>query len=819
MPLQTGGQIIDLQSGSSTRALNGKYRRNGKLQSCEPCRKSKLRCDHVVPTCNRCVRRKCADKCVYHPNPLTKSRQTAEEEPLTPSTTTTIATGETPPVPVPSVESPDPSPPAQTSTVVPRSARRKQASSQAQAQAQQVPPQLSRAASEPPLPSHQCNGGPPRVNPGFFGATNFMSIFTENLGKLGVVSTGLEGPDLPRLTISSDQVDRGAHILSFLKDSTLVHDFINRFFDIGEGAASICIEPIMKQWLLKLWANHTDTLKKRNPERLRRLSELLWRNTLSPISVQPDMDYKTWALQATGMNIRWEVIGLIAALIGQCANTLSRSDLLLAQHNVSKPVLARKMNEISSTCLNFARDCEALDDLFIWLVIENLDLTTSLKGDGSYAAYRESGEYVNAVVAMGLHNDVRQEKQRIPFFLEQTRRRAVAGAYCSDISISSYLGRPPRLPARYCNLVPPLDIPDVQLVADDDQISRIIASLDENGFGSAGKVSRATWLRTWLSFAIKREEILDLALGRYSREEILRRCEEIQEQTQEHMASLPPFIRSIALDPFDFSEGSSKRRPIETMLRLTLRQGYQANELLLQRVRIRKTGASWDKLVQTALVNFEDILQVSRRHDLASIFQNDISALLAVQGLRSAAVIAVELLKQEQLPNYPKNPVLSRSRTIQDLSVFASRLGDVDPLDGWFTMCEQGRKVITRILDKILSPPERSTTSQMQQHQQQQQQRQQQYQHPQQQQQQQQQHEQQTFALHAGPSMDMNLFHTEPTPQHQNQAHQQQEWGMADHTLDFQLGDPSWGVGLPFLGHDNDFMQWLEHMDWERPPI
>jgi hypothetical protein len=615
-----------------------------------------------------------------------------------------------------------------------------------------------------------------------------MSIFTENLGKLGVVSTGLEGPNLPRLTISNDQIDRGAHILSFLKDSTLVHDFINRFFDIGDGVASICIEPIMKQWLLKLWANHTDTLKKRNPEKVRRLSELLWRNTLTPISVQADMDYKAWAVQATGMNIRWEVIGLIAALIGQCANTLSRSDLLLTQHNVSKPVLARKMNEISSTCLDFARHCEALDDLFIWLIIENQVLTASLKGDGSYAVYRESGEFVNAVVAMGLHNDVRQDKQRIPFFLEQIRKRIVIGAYCSDVSISSYLGRPPRLPARYCNLDPPLDIPDVQLVGDDDQLARIIASLDENGFATTGKVSRATWTKTWLGLATKREEILDLALGRYSREEILRRSEQIQRQTEEYMAGLPPFIRTIAMDPFDFSEGASKKRPMETMLRMTFRQGYQANELLLQRVLIRKTGASWEKLVKAAVANFEDILQISKRHDLASIFQNDISALLAVQGLRSAAVIAVELLKQEQLPNYPKNPVLSRSRTIQDLSVFAARLGDVDPSDGWFTVGDQGRKVITRILDKILSPPalpERPAPSQI--------------------------HHEQPLPLHAGESMDMNLFHTEPAQQHQ-------EWPMAD-PLDFQLGDTSWGIELPFLGHDNDFMQWLEHMDWERPAI
>lgn len=67
------GQIIDLESARSNQI--GKYRRNGKLQSCEPCRKSKLRCDHTTPSCGRCVRRKRAEQCVYHPSPLTQVSQ------------------------------------------------------------------------------------------------------------------------------------------------------------------------------------------------------------------------------------------------------------------------------------------------------------------------------------------------------------------------------------------------------------------------------------------------------------------------------------------------------------------------------------------------------------------------------------------------------------------------------------------------------------------------------------------------------------------------------------------------------------------------
>jgi hypothetical protein len=53
------------------------YRRNGKQQACEPCRKGKLACDHGSPFCGRCVRRKTTNKCIYHPAPMTRSRPPA----------------------------------------------------------------------------------------------------------------------------------------------------------------------------------------------------------------------------------------------------------------------------------------------------------------------------------------------------------------------------------------------------------------------------------------------------------------------------------------------------------------------------------------------------------------------------------------------------------------------------------------------------------------------------------------------------------------------------------------------------------------------
>jgi hypothetical protein len=38
----------------------------------EQCRKHKIRCDHEMPVCGRCKRRKLEAQCHYHPAPLTR---------------------------------------------------------------------------------------------------------------------------------------------------------------------------------------------------------------------------------------------------------------------------------------------------------------------------------------------------------------------------------------------------------------------------------------------------------------------------------------------------------------------------------------------------------------------------------------------------------------------------------------------------------------------------------------------------------------------------------------------------------------------------
>ncbi|KAE8375021.1 hypothetical protein BDV26DRAFT_25387 [Aspergillus bertholletiae] len=55
-------------------------RKNGRLTSCEPCRISKIGCDHRRPICTRCETRRLSKKCYYHPAPMTKPRKVSASE-------------------------------------------------------------------------------------------------------------------------------------------------------------------------------------------------------------------------------------------------------------------------------------------------------------------------------------------------------------------------------------------------------------------------------------------------------------------------------------------------------------------------------------------------------------------------------------------------------------------------------------------------------------------------------------------------------------------------------------------------------------------
>lgn len=305
-----------------------------------------------------------------------------------------------------------------------------------------------RAASAPPLDYQR----PPefRRNTGFEGPTSHLSILTETLGALDPDPAGLETMDQQQnIVVTNSRVTQGCRVLAFFKNKSMITQFIGRFYDDREGVGGIILAPIMKEWLHQLWLCHSDTLTSQDPVKIRRLSERIWRNTLSPLEYDGSTTAMEYARGGSGLNLRWEVIGLICSTASFGIVEAPSSDQMFIDYQVSRSCLLEKMREISEKCLVFCRYCEVLDDMFIWLLVEYSINIQSTKGDRQYATYRASGEAHSAVIAMGLHQGIKANK-KVPFFLAELRKRTFLAAYFSEISLSTSLGRPPRLSYRYC---------------------------------------------------------------------------------------------------------------------------------------------------------------------------------------------------------------------------------------------------------------------------------------------------------------------------------------------------------------------------------
>jgi hypothetical protein len=526
---------------------------------------------------------------------------------------------------------------------------------------------------------------------------------TADLMQLGVCSSGLEKATIVHSKpIMNERLANGCRILAFLQDRAMIDRGIDLFFDSIESIHIHCGEFIVRPWVSELWSIHGETLLSQDPEQIQQLCELLCQNTATPLVFDGNTTARQWVRSATGEHIRWATIAMIANYVGTYAMVAKSSDPFFTDFNVDRQLVVDQMLEVSNVCLGFCRECDALDDGFICALLEQYNITEYTKGEASYAAYRMGAEVNSALVATGLHQEIKADN-RVPFFLAELRKRLRAIIYGTEISISTFLGRPPRLSHRYMNLDLPLDLTDSQLFSEDPQeLAAAIARLDEQGYNGDGEMRHVSWIRASIGFVARREEILELSIGNYTPDEVRQKAVDIQRKTEEHWVTLPDYMSGLKDSLF----GQDTHGIFDLHLRYVFRQIPQANSLLLHRLLVRKAGAGPADLIRTAQAIMSDVMQSYKRIEMSAA--TSFIYFLAVHGIRSAVVLAVELLKQEQLPVYPDEPLLPRSRTIQDLSIFADKLSDLDPLFGDKSLCEKGQKVISLILDTILSPPRTS---------------------------------------------------------------------------------------------------------------
>lgn len=380
---------------------NMTYRRNGKLQACEPCRKGKLRCDHMMPHCGRCVKTRKSDKCVYHPAPLTKlaaktSRVeeggTAHQEPSTTGDNFGSAAY------VAHLES----------TGRPNTF---------QSFSSSVSPTKSPMVSTPTpflMPSSLHPEKPVTIKPressvgqtllsGLQGFDNgsFIShsaILAENEPKLG-----LSPPALSASSVSQKFIDSGVAVLMRLKDLSSIQRYIDKWFSFAGGV--VVIEPMVKIYLEGIWSTWGKILESAKITDLQSMSAQIWENTSRPLSdlLKRDTTPREFCACVTGAGLRWEVVGIITSVVPLIAQSLKGTpstscdkelitdsiidgDPIFCSHDaapVDKDALAVSMHDASEMCVKFCDELDILNDLYLWLLYGNSVAYCSLRSRGS----------------------------------------------------------------------------------------------------------------------------------------------------------------------------------------------------------------------------------------------------------------------------------------------------------------------------------------------------------------------------------------------------------------------------------------------------
>ncbi|KAL6711531.1 hypothetical protein ACN47E_004465 [Coniothyrium glycines] len=775
-----------LRESHQDKHQNTKFRRNGKLQACEPCRKGKLRCDHMMPTCGRCARRSKAEQCVYHPAPLTKatsiptppSTNSEQGSPIissrfTPAQQTAFvyptihdtATSSSSLLRQVELQQPLPSlvdllqynaaPVRETSTSL------KEASSGRGARlsrANSVPVlvdtqnQGSGVADQEPPPDHQHFRDDALMFDTRAAFINDNAVLAEHEPSIGiqpVLSTRL-----PKLSVTQTHIEKGATMLTLFTNFPAVQKYVDKWFSYGGGF--IVIAPMMKIYTSGIWSAWQKTLEGRRPAGLRQMSEQIWDSTLKPVSRLFDRHTtpREFYTSVTGENLRWEVVGMITALVSLLAQTLKDGDPIFCNGDeapVDRAALALQMHQASEMCVSFCDEFGILNDLYLSLLYENTISYYNLCTRASYENSRKMAALAAALLCCNLHQECKADADT-PFFLVEFRKRLFTSSYAADKRCAISSGTPPKLTRQYCRIQLPLDLTETQIMSEGTDLEAAVGALDDEGWNSSAVIRQSTFARFSAANALITEEILEISLGHLPQDEIIRRAAEIEAKTDRCWAELPAFLR--VGDSLDFLHPN--KSPFEHLVLACIRFANLEHHFLLQRTLSKKVGCGTNEpninLLSICEKLFQFVLFIVENRDFFRDFQVDFVSMLAVHGVPSAAILAVELLHQERNPTaasamtYP----LHRSETIQKLSVFVSCLSSVRTEINGSRSCERGRRFLKKILDMILGAGPLST-------------------------------------MHSPSNMVTDEF-----------------------------SDPTLGAPLLQPGSDGDFVKWLESMEWDQ---
>ncbi|KAI1460131.1 hypothetical protein F4805DRAFT_418238 [Annulohypoxylon moriforme] len=550
--------------------------------------------------------------------------------------------------------------------------------------------QISTPPVRPEAKSAEFNGDTSPINPlsDFFTWPSILNHHNSAPSRVPIYESLKEKAHQGHLAITEEIVAQ----LRFLP-------FIEKLFDEYFSFSQVALVP--RQIILKLVKSIRDSLgiSDHNAEDtaectldISQLSKDVLHASSSPVKITSSLDPEGFCELYSGENLRVETLGLLYT-------TAARSYLCGMVYDERKhDRFIQAMIRCSNLSLQLARDLSVqANDFIIWLAHDNLQLTTLIEGEPSLGVWRRLGDLATDLFALGLHRETTYSADTTPFFLAECRRKTFATAYHNDKFFVAVFNRPPRIPARYVDFKPPLDLSEDEIFATSPEVlDKARSKLSPDGWGTDGGYRTTTWARVRYILAKFREEAIEYqfksaqSLNSDEISYLLTRLRETWEALPHHLRYHPDCW-------------TDELPPAICLMLGRIYISYLHIQFQLLRLLGRGNVTPQPELIQISSIILETVIRMAKVRSRAIFFPRNLPVSVLSYGLPSAMVLITALQDTTQDPSIAFPPEVNRSHLIRNLSVLVSQLDSISsPKETTYEFCIQASKIISRKLDTVL---------------------------------------------------------------------------------------------------------------------
>ncbi|KAK1455001.1 hypothetical protein CMEL01_03761 [Colletotrichum melonis] len=665
-----------------------RYRKNGRLQACDPCRRRKVACDHARPVCSNCKRRRRTEPCEFTMS-TPAQMQPGPGAPRAVSERTSRSTSVTG-----SETGAEQFQPATASTLVNQRSEISPAVTETEIHGQCAP---SREVVVPESAS------------GHLGFMSWSDVYKE-------VGNGLSGHDVhaAKEIRSTSNAGREARSIILSEDARTLETclFILRLvpderkgralFDSHFDPHNAFIHPVAVRALDSLYGTFGHYLNNsdRNDAQLSEFARRLCYNSSRPF-FEHEPDPELWIAQFTKENLRWETLGLLfiyweMKLRNEQLPRTEVGRMGYGQKNAFRKcifdciTLARQANEVGNT-------------LLLYLYFRRMIIESIIDGDTSRSTWMTQGETVSLLTFLGLHVEQNKGPYK-PTLASELRRRLLVKIFVLDKVGSAITGRPPALSRRYILTPPPLDIRDEYLLCDDETINKAVRSLDKSGWNPDGALNSVTFWRARYKLMIIRDEIFEVAMGpeaAISVEVLLA----LKAKEFAAAAEMPAIMR--------FKESDTRNPSLTGQMlhvRLLMQLEHLQNLFFIERLLNRKDCSNKRDLLSVSYEMTATTLLFWTDMDGFSVLCEDFKWLVMAYAAPGGGILCLELLKPTPTLGNSGIPVtdstgkvITRSGIVQVLSLLVGFLKWVSPSEAPGSICASTMTIVKQVLDEALN--------------------------------------------------------------------------------------------------------------------